>query len=376
MGPVVLEEIALDEHPAGILELEQILDCPGDTRERRIAHLPAQGFGDVVAANLDVGGREIPDDRVASPEQQILAGGFQVVVVDLERAGAGPPGDGLRIGADRLEVREVRVDDRRMPGVHRDPAPRACLGIAVQVATIEDQVAGDELRRRLARAEIDEVDERGPRLRPDLDPDEAIVMRPGRRDDHGAAAGLELGHDAGVRGVDADVRRRKARVGGARANGDPSIPVLPGKREGAHERRAGLERDHVSGPGSLEGGLEVVTRRDGENATGRGDRVRLHLDAGELRPAGQSLRVRFDEDEERRREAHDQTPSTSAHTTEVSRRDVRRSRCPRTIAEIRSTRPSQPSCRIASTRRCAAASARSRSAASICARYASRPSAR
>src|SRR5439155_21142545 len=92
VSPVVLEEIALDEYPAGILELEQVLDCPGDTRERRIAHLPAQGFGDVVAANLDVGGREIPDDRVASPEQQILAGGFQVVVVDLERAGAGPPG--------------------------------------------------------------------------------------------------------------------------------------------------------------------------------------------------------------------------------------------------------------------------------------------
>src|SRR2546426_11992694 len=203
------------------------------------------------------------------------------------------------MGAALFEVREVRADDRRMSGVHRDPSSCAFLGIAVQIAAIEDQVAGNQLERRLAGPKLDEVDERDTRPRPDLDRDEPVVMRPGRGDDHRATARLELGHDAGVGGVDAGVGWWKTIVGVARANGNPPVTLLPGERERPHECRPGFERDDVTGAGSLERGLEIAARPDGKGATARGHGARLPPEGRELRLSG-GQRLARDEDDERR----------------------------------------------------------------------------
>ena len=60
--PVVLEQVALDEHAARVLQLEQVLDGPRRARVGRVAHLPGQRLREVVAPDLDVGGHQ-PGDR-------------------------------------------------------------------------------------------------------------------------------------------------------------------------------------------------------------------------------------------------------------------------------------------------------------------------
>src|SRR5438552_768761 len=52
LDPVVLEEILVDEHSAGVLELEQVLDRPGGAAIAGLAGLPLQGLGEVVLPDL------------------------------------------------------------------------------------------------------------------------------------------------------------------------------------------------------------------------------------------------------------------------------------------------------------------------------------
>jgi len=49
----------------------------------------------MVAADLDIGGDEIRNGGIGSPEHQVLPGAFEVVVDDLEGARAVPTRDSL-----------------------------------------------------------------------------------------------------------------------------------------------------------------------------------------------------------------------------------------------------------------------------------------
>src|SRR4029453_10917012 len=93
--PVVLEEIALDEHPASIFQLEEILDRPRPPGISRMPDLPGQRLEEMVAADLDIGGDEIRNRWIGSPEHEVLPRSFEVVVDDLEWARAVPTRDSL-----------------------------------------------------------------------------------------------------------------------------------------------------------------------------------------------------------------------------------------------------------------------------------------
>ena len=107
MGPVPFEQVPFDQHSPRVLELEEVLHRPGCTCVRRIAPLPAERLGEVVAHDLDVGGNEVRDRWVGAAEQDVLASAFEVVVRDQIRPGPVPARDGLGVGSDLLEVREM-----------------------------------------------------------------------------------------------------------------------------------------------------------------------------------------------------------------------------------------------------------------------------
>ena len=200
--PVVLEEIALDQHAPGILQLEDVLHGPRRAGVGRIADPPRPRLREVIAPDFDVRRHEVRNRRIGAAEQHVLAGAFKVVVDDLEGAGTAPAGEGLRVGADLLAIRDVRVDDGRGPRVQRNRAPEATLGIAVQVGPIEDQVVRQRRVGLRRAAQVDELIQKHVGTRANLDADEAIVVRAGRRRDHGAGRGHERRHDMRVRGID------------------------------------------------------------------------------------------------------------------------------------------------------------------------------
>ena len=57
--------------------------------------LPGQGLEEMIAADLDVGGDEIRNGWIGSPEHEVLPRSFEVIVDDLEGAGAVPTRDRL-----------------------------------------------------------------------------------------------------------------------------------------------------------------------------------------------------------------------------------------------------------------------------------------
>jgi hypothetical protein len=116
--PVVLEDVALDEHVLRVLQLEEVLDRPG-------AALPLQRLRQVVAHEAHAGGHEVGDARVRSAQHEVLAGPHQVVVLDVERPGPVPAGDRLRVLARVLEAGDVAVDDARLRAVEGHAAPHA-----------------------------------------------------------------------------------------------------------------------------------------------------------------------------------------------------------------------------------------------------------
>ena len=112
VGPVVFEDVALDEHPARILELEQVLHRPRHALVARVVFLPSQRFREVVADNLDVGGNQVGDQWIGAAKHHVLAGRFEMIVGNPEGAGPIPARNGLRIGANLLEIEEQRINDR------------------------------------------------------------------------------------------------------------------------------------------------------------------------------------------------------------------------------------------------------------------------
>src|SRR5439155_15640897 len=102
------------------------------------------------------------------------------------------------------------------------------------------------------------------KTRTDLESDETIVVRSRCRPDHGAGRGLEPGHDARERRVDAPPGWRQLAVAGVRPDDDPSRSLLPRKRERAPVDRPRLQGDDVPRSRLVEGLLEIRSGGDGE----------------------------------------------------------------------------------------------------------------
>jgi hypothetical protein len=183
--PVVLEQVAVDDDAAGVLQLEQVLDRP-----RLLAlgfvHPPRQRLRHVVVHHLDVGGHEVRHRRVGAAEHHVLARGLEVVVGDAERSGAVPPGHGLRIGADLLEVGDVGIDHGHVAAVEGDATAAALVGIAVHVAAVDDDVMRLRVDGALVAAEAHDLLQEHAARRRDLESDEAVVMGAGLRFEHRA----------------------------------------------------------------------------------------------------------------------------------------------------------------------------------------------
>src|SRR5678816_1561861 len=94
--PVVLEDVVLDEHTAGVLELEQVLDRP--------LALPRRILPDVVPADRDVARGEADNGRIPAAEHDVLTGAREEIVLDEVRPRAIPPLDGLRVESLRVAI--------------------------------------------------------------------------------------------------------------------------------------------------------------------------------------------------------------------------------------------------------------------------------
>ena len=165
----MLEDVSVDKHAARVFQLEEILDCPG-------APSPALRLEDVVAANLDVRRNQIGDLRIGSAEQNVFSRPFQVVVGDLERPGAVPSGNGLRIGPRLMNLRDVGVDDGGCTAVERETATHGGIRATVYIDAIEDQGVRKLVGRTVA--ELDEpVAVRGAARQGDFNSNKAEVMR-------------------------------------------------------------------------------------------------------------------------------------------------------------------------------------------------------
>jgi hypothetical protein len=96
----------------------------------------------MVAADLDVGGDEIRDGGIGSPEHEVLSRPFEVVVDDLVGTGAVPTRDRLRVRSHFVEIGKVAVHHGHPGPVHGKAAPDAAGGSAMHIAAVEDDVGG------------------------------------------------------------------------------------------------------------------------------------------------------------------------------------------------------------------------------------------
>src|SRR5262249_56811454 len=73
-------------------------------------------------------------------EENIFAGGLEIVVRDVKGSRAVPTPNRLGLGPDLFEVGEIGPGDGDFPPVQRDAAPGALLGVAVKITAVEDDV--------------------------------------------------------------------------------------------------------------------------------------------------------------------------------------------------------------------------------------------
>src|SRR5438876_1196386 len=229
--PVVLKDVAVQQDPLGVFEFEEVLDGPGDPSVGGVADFPGQGFEEVVAADLDVGGDEVEDGGAVTAKHHVLARRFQVVVDDFERAGAAPAGDGLGVGADFREAPERGIDHGGGRRVHGDAAAAADGGIPVDETAVEDQIVGEGRGRGFAGPEFDQTIDKSARGGGELDADEPEVMR--------ARGGPQRAADAGP---DDDLGQRRPRIGAGNAG--------PRRREGAIRGTGAHDRQFRISPSS------------------------------------------------------------------------------------------------------------------------------
>ena len=106
-APVVLEQVSLDQHALGVLQLQQVLQGPLDSGEGRIARPPFQGLEEMVAPDLDVRWHQVADLGIRASEHDVLGGGFKVVVDDLERTRTVVAKNGLRVVPRRVDLGDM-----------------------------------------------------------------------------------------------------------------------------------------------------------------------------------------------------------------------------------------------------------------------------
>src|SRR5258706_10949833 len=94
----------------------------------------------MVAAKLNVRWYEIRDVRIGPTEHYVFACRLQIVIDDLERARAVPPGYGLRIEAEAVTAGYVGVDYRRISAVKSDAARYVSCRIAMNITSVDNEI--------------------------------------------------------------------------------------------------------------------------------------------------------------------------------------------------------------------------------------------
>src|SRR5262249_54232755 len=198
-----------------------------------------------------------------------------------------PTADGLRVGADLVDVGDVGIDYRRAGGVERYPAPRVTISDAVDVAAVDDQVVWRLRQRSLIAAERDNVINKVRSWRhAKFDSDEPVVMsgrlrlyhRVGIRSD-------QFGHKRALGRGDSRSRRRQVGVRRRRADDDPTRAGLVGQPEIAGEGRSRLKIDHIAGPRLVDRRLNAAASHDVDGLSGRRNVSRIQKNARRLRVA-------------------------------------------------------------------------------------------
>ena len=199
--------------------------------------------------------------RRRAAEHEILAGRFEVVVLDQERTRPVPSGDRLGVLAGGLHVGDVRPGDGGRRAVERDAALLAARGIAVDVAAIDDQIVGHAIEAGLregAVAERQDVSGAG-LVRSEFEEHDRPVMsarggaqrrRPIRR--------LQPRQPASVLRPDALADLRQA-FGCLGANRDVAGAALLRQDEVPGERRARRQFDDVSRNRTIEHRLKIAS---------------------------------------------------------------------------------------------------------------------
>src|SRR5262245_55935671 len=153
--PIILEDVAVNQSALRVLQLKEVLDPPGPPSVARIPDPPHEWLEAMVATELDVRRNEVRDRRISAAEHEILPCAFEIVVYDLEWAGAIPAADGLGIGALLVAVGDVRVNDRGRGAVERYAAPKGGRRAAMDIDPVKYQVVRQLGQRGFFVAERD-----------------------------------------------------------------------------------------------------------------------------------------------------------------------------------------------------------------------------
>src|SRR5690606_1608431 len=132
---------------------------PLHTCVRAVAFFPAQGLVEAIASHLDISWDHLVNGGLGAAEHHILPSTFQIVVDDREGARTVPTGDRLGIRTHFLEVREVRVDHRRVPRVQGHSPTRPYHRVSVNVASVEYQMMGKLVDARLRATKHHQIGE-------------------------------------------------------------------------------------------------------------------------------------------------------------------------------------------------------------------------
>ena len=190
--------------------------------------------------------------RGGTAEQDPDRAGFDVVVLDRERAGTVRAHDGVRLDASQLDAGEAAAADGRLGAVQRQPV--LGRGVGLENTAIEDEIA-----RELRDVSRDRVAQRDDVALAGASGEPNTVESPVC----GVADGAE-GRRAVRRAEGGEIRRRvDACVGQgqpARAHGDRRRSVLDRQRVVARERGSGVQFKDVAWERGVEGGLEVRAR--------------------------------------------------------------------------------------------------------------------
>src|SRR5215213_9329053 len=94
----------------------------------------------MITANLNISRHQVWNLRVGAAEHDVYARALYIVVDDVKWPGSIPPAYCLRLGADVVNVGDVRIDDGGFSAVQTDSALKLLCFKAVNPQTIQYQV--------------------------------------------------------------------------------------------------------------------------------------------------------------------------------------------------------------------------------------------